>query len=97
MDLKKLQDEVNRRWGSQDYNLCHTSDTNHAFVHMVKALGKMASAVNDAEHENRAPRSDEVAKFLADLVICATRFAYGASVDLDAACIERLVEKFPEK
>jgi hypothetical protein len=94
MDLDKLQSEVNARWGSQDANLCHTSDTNHALVHLMKALGKIASSVNDAEHERRAPTDTEVAKALADIVICAARFANGV-VDLDAACAARLAEKFP--
>lgn len=94
MDLKQLQEEVNKRWGSQDANLCHTSDANHALVHLMKALGKIASAQNDAEHEQRSPRSEEVSKALADLVICAARYADGI-VDLDAACVARLAEKFP--
>lgn len=94
MDLKKLQDEVNGRWGSQKGNPCHGSDANHALLHMTKALGKIASAVNDAEHENRATRPDEVSKFLADLVICAARFGHEI-VDLDAVCVARLAEKFP--
>ena len=94
MHLKELQDEVNTRWGSQDSNLCHKSDTNHALVHMTKALGKVASALNDAEHEQRAPRADEVSKALADLVICVARFAHGIA-DLDEACALRLAEKFP--
>lgn len=94
MDIKKLQDEVNARWGSQDYNLCHVSDTSHALVHMTKALGKIASAVNDAEHEQRAPKAEEVEAYLADLVICAARFAHGV-VDLDVACAARLAAKFP--
>jgi hypothetical protein len=94
MDLKHLQEEVNSRWGSQKPNPCHGSDTQHAFVHMTKALGKIASALNDAEHERREPRSQEIDKCLADLVICAARFAHGV-VDLDAACTSRLAEKFP--
>lgn len=94
MDLKELQTEVNARWGSQDANLCHTSDTNHALVHMTKALGKVASALNDAEHEKRTPTAKEVETALADLVICAARFANGV-VDLDEACTLRLAEKFP--
>jgi hypothetical protein len=95
MDIKKLQEEVNARWGSQENNPCHGSDPNHALVHMVKALGKVASALNDAEHEERAPRAEEIDKYLADLVICAARFGYGI-VDLDAVCVARLEEKFPE-
>lgn len=93
MDLKTLQDEVNARWNNQLTNPCHGSDTSHALVHMTKALGKIASAWNDAEHEGRAMRGCEVEKYLADLVLCAARFAHGTA-DLDAACISRLAEKF---
>lgn len=94
MDIKKLQEEVNERWGSQKSNPCHGSDTNHALLHMTKALGKIASAVNDAEHEHRILTSDEIDKYLADLVICTARFACD-TVDLDTACTSRLAEKFP--
>ena len=94
MDIGKLQSEVNTRWGAQGSNPCHLSDSNHALVHMTKALGKVASALNDAEHEHRAPRPEEIEKYLADLVICAARFAEGV-VDLDKACAARLAEKFP--
>jgi len=94
MEIKKLQEEVNGRWGSQDANLCHLSDTNHALVHLTKALGKIASALNDAEHEGRQMNACDVEKYLADLVICAARFGNGF-VDLDIACESRLAEKFP--
>jgi hypothetical protein len=95
MEIKKLQTEVNERWSRQLDNPCHRSaDPNHALVHMTKALGKLASAVNDAEHEKRPLRPDEVQKYLADLVICAARFGDNL-VDLDAACRLRLGEKFP--
>lgn len=95
MNIKELQEEVNARWSRQLGNPCHLSaDAGHALVHMTKALGKVASALNDAEHEQRAMSADEVEKYLADLVICAARFAQGV-VDLDAACAKRLTEKFP--
>jgi hypothetical protein len=94
MDIKKLQYEVNERWSGQKSNPCHGSDPNHALVHMTKALGKIASAVNDAKHEHRDLHASEVEKYLADLVICAARFGYD-SVDLDKAVTSRLVEKFP--
>jgi hypothetical protein len=95
MDLKTLQDEVNTRWALQIGNPCHRSaDAGHALVHLTKALGKLASALNDAEHEERATRAGEIEKYLADLVICAARFGHGV-VDLDAACVSRLAEKFP--
>lgn len=94
MDIKTLQVEVNARWGSQDVNLCHGSDTNHALVHLMKALGKVSSALNDAEHEKRVPTAKEIGKNLADLVICTARFAHGIT-DLDEECVSRLAEKFP--
>jgi lipopolysaccharide biosynthesis protein len=94
MDLKTLQHEVNARWELQENNPCHRSAAaNHALVHLTKALGKLASAMNDAEHEQRANRPEEVEKYLADLVICAARFGHGI-VDLDTACAARLAEKF---
>jgi hypothetical protein len=96
MDLKELQCEVNDRWGSQKDNPCHLSDPEHALLHITKALGKVASALNDAEHERHALRTDEIGKYLADLVICAARFGQNV-VDLDAACVARLAEKFPVK
>jgi hypothetical protein len=97
MEISKLQDEVNARWSRQLSNPCHKSaDAQHALVHLTKALGKLASALNESEHESRGLRPDEVGKYLADLVICAARFADGAGgVDLDRACGARLVEKFP--
>jgi hypothetical protein len=95
MDIKKLQEEVNERWAAQISNPCHRSaNSNHALVHMTKALGKLASALNDAEHQERLIHPDEVDKYLADLVICAARFARN-DIDLDAACLARLAEKFP--
>jgi hypothetical protein len=94
MDLRKLQEEVNGRWERQDHNPCHGSDPKHALVHMMKALGKLASALNDAEHEGRALSWSQIHNPLADVVICAARFA-GDDCDLDAACVDRLREKFP--
>jgi hypothetical protein len=95
MRIDELQAEVNRRWGSQEGNPCsESSEAGHALVHLMKALGKVASAVNDAEHEKRVLRPDEVEKYLADLVICSARLGNGV-VDLNEACHKRLGEKFP--
>lgn len=94
MDIRELQGEVNSRWERQLDNPCHKSaDAGHALIHLTKALGKVASALNDAEHEGRGLRPGEVDKYLADLVICAVRFGKGV-VDLDAAVTLRLAEKF---
>lgn len=95
MDLKQLQREVNARWALQLGNPCHqTADATHALIHLTKALGKVASVMNDAAHDQRTLRPGEVDKYLADLVICAARCGDGI-VDLDAACVARLAEKFP--
>jgi hypothetical protein len=95
MNIKTLQEEINSRWSHQLNNPCHRSaDPNHALVHITKAVGKLASALNDAEHENRKVVAAEVAKYLADVVICAARFA-NDMVDLEDACVSRLTEKFP--
>lgn len=94
MDIKKLQEEVNLRWSDQKDNPCHLSDPNHALIHMTKALGKIASAINDAEHNNRDICNNDISKYLADLVICAARLSNNI-VDLDAECSTRLAEKFP--
>jgi hypothetical protein len=97
LSIRELQQVVNERWSKQIGNPCHQSaDANHALVHMTKALGKMASALNDASHEEREPTAEEVEKALADLIICASRFAHGI-VDLEDACKRRLAEKFPVK
>jgi hypothetical protein len=93
MEIAKLQEEVNSRWTAQKGNPCHLSEQGHALVHLMKALGKVAEAFNDAEHEQRVFRPGEVDKFLADLVICAARF--GQDLDLEAAVVARLAEKFP--
>lgn len=95
MKIEDLQACVNVRWELQKSNPCHqSSGPEHALLHMTKAMGKVASALNDAQHENREVREDEVAKYLADIMICAARFAHG-NVDLAAACRARLAEKFP--
>jgi hypothetical protein len=95
MDIKKLQEDVNASWSRQVGNPCHRSaDAGHALLHIQKAVGKIASALNDAEHEERTVTREEVDRYLADLVICAARFA-GGTVDLDAAGGARFLEKFP--
>lgn len=95
MTVSDLQMVVNERWSRQLDNPCHTSaDAAHALLHITKAVGKLAAATNDAQHANREIRHDEVAKYLADIVICAARFANGV-VNLDTVCAARIAEKFP--
>ncbi len=95
MEISELQREVNGRWEQQLNNPCHTSaDAGHALLHVTKAAGKLASALNDAQHDERPFAEEEVAKYVADVVICTARFC-GDIVDLNAACETRLAEKFP--
>lgn len=95
MDISELQRQVNSRWELQIDNPCHTSaDAGHALLHIAKAFGKLASALNDSQHERREFTEPEVAKYAADLVICTARFC-GKTVDLNAACESRVSEKFP--
>lgn len=96
MDIQQLQIEVNRRWELQLDNPCHKSaDATHALVHITKALGKVASEINDAEHEQRIINWGEISKYLADIVICTARISKDS--DLDWACTRRLEEKFPTR
>lgn len=95
MDIKELQSLVLARWSIQTENPCHDSaGPAHALLHMMKAMGKLASAMNDAQHEHRSAHSEDVAKYLADLVILSACFA-GDTVDLNTACVDRVSEKFP--
>jgi len=64
----------------------------HALLHVLKAAGKLAAVVDNAEHSGSEFTPEEVDRFLADLVICAARMANtcpGRRIDLDAAVISR--------
>lgn len=73
----------------------------HALIHVVKATGKLATMVEDADHG----RDDvepfplpEMAKLLSDLVICALRMAnvqprLGYRIDLGREIVRRLESK----
>jgi hypothetical protein len=75
-------------------------DFGHGLLHVHKAGGKLASIINDAEHggvhwEDPAVRS-EIAKYLADFVICALRMANTCPdgvIDLQRAVEDRLIAK----
>jgi len=75
-------------------------DFGHALLHIHKAGGKLAAIIDDAEHagfnfadpEKRA----EVAKYIADMVICALRMANTCPdgvIDLQRAVEDRLAAK----
>lgn len=75
-------------------------DFGHALLHVLKAAGKLAAIVDDAEHggydwADPAKRAD-VEKYVADMVICALRMANTCPdgvIDLQRAVDERLTSK----
>jgi hypothetical protein len=104
--VRDMQDRM--RWGAhsysrafQEYKVPHR-DFAHALLHVQKAVGKLAIAVDDADHSEHvegAFNPDSVDRFIADLVILAVRLANtcpGRRIDLEQAIEDRLSEKFNE-
>lgn len=75
-------------------------DFGHALLHILKASGKLAAIIDDAEHggydwADPAKRAD-VEKYVADMVICALRMANTCPdgvIDLQRAIDERMTSK----
>ncbi len=99
--LEMLQAEL--PWGANDYNETFQKspaihkDFQHALVHVLKALGKLSSFAEAADHaEDVNFPYDEISKYLADVVICTVRMANtkpNARVDLAKAVLDRIEEK----
>jgi hypothetical protein len=71
-------------------------DFGHALLHVLKAAGKLAAVVNDAEHGGSEFKPDEVDRFVADLVVCALRMSNtcpGRVIDLQRAVEDRIETK----
>jgi hypothetical protein len=75
-------------------------DFDHALLHIHKAGGKLASIIDEAEHGGfnwaDPAKREEVAKYLADFVICALRMANTCPdglIDLQRAVEQRLSAK----
>ena len=71
-------------------------DFGHALLHVTKACGKLATAVNDAEHGGSEFKAEDVDRYVADLVVCALRMANtcpGRTIDLQAAVESRIETK----
>ena len=69
-------------------------DFQHALIHVMKAMGKVAGMVNDAEHGGTD--WDGVERYVADLVVCALRMANTLpdnTIDLQGAVINRIETK----
>lgn len=109
--LADIQRSINSRWGSSEYGpafLDRTDpqrDAHHAALHIVKAAGKLAGALDDLDHARyvmltAAEVRVAAANALADLVICAARVAsqwpaHDGPIDLAEAVTRRIAEKFP--
>ena len=92
MTIMQLQALIAARWGSATY-VPDVDHPNHAALHLMKALGKVAAGLEQAEH-----RDGEVVNFepqLADLVICSVRLAELWDIDLEHAIADRIDAKFP--
>jgi len=71
-------------------------DFGHALLHILKAAGKIAAVVNDAEHGGSEFKPEEIDRFIADLVVCALRMANtcpGRTIDLQRSVQERIEQK----
>lgn len=71
-------------------------DFAHGLLHIHKAGGKLAAIIDEAEHAGHDFNHAEVAKYLADFVICALRMANtcpNGVVDLQKAVEDRVFRK----
>ena len=68
----------------------------HAVIHVMKSLGRIAAKINEAEHGGFDWEKDtDVPKWIADLVVNALRMANtrpGGIVDLQRAVQDRINE-----
>ena len=92
MKLEQLQYEIEKRWGSASYKM-GVQHADHAVLHLMKALGKIATLLEQTHHVNGD--EPDVKGQVADLIICATRLASLLGLGLEEIVEARLAEKFP--
>ena len=92
MTINELQVLIRERWGSASYR-DGVDHKNHAALHLMKALGKVAAMLEQYEHRNGDVL--DAAPQLADLVICAVRLADLEHFVLQAVIARRIADKFP--
>lgn len=101
--IRELQE--NLPWGAHNYSATFQAyeaahrDYAHAFLHVQKALGKLAPALDDADHiEDVAfafKAHPPAGKYIADIIICAIRMASTCPegpIDIQAALEFRIAE-----
>src|SRR5437870_880007 len=100
MDLKALQDQL-PVWNIERTTEFDLSNNNyrmfqHALMHIIKATGKLADMIDNADHSiYPAFIQPEISKLLADIVICAIKMANVTPTDkvqLDKWVIKRIEE-----
>lgn len=85
-------------WDEDTYTEEHLKDPlnrfRHALLHATKALGKIAGAIEPVDHKDEVELDvNDVAKYLADLVICASRMSQtlpGHKLNLEQRVLARL-------
>jgi len=99
MTIAEIQEHVRLAWTNETYSkefngsgISH-KDFGHALLHVMKAAGKLAAIVDDADHGKT--NTDQAGKLLADLVICAARAANCSGYALGVCVDQRLKEKLP--
>ncbi len=101
MDLTLREIQTNLPWTvhySQDFRLNPQShkDFSHALIHTIKACGKISEYIDNLDHSRESPLSNDLDKYIADIVICALRMANtnpSRIIDLQKSVIERLETK----
>lgn len=102
LTLREIQERLTTGWADTYGALFRASpvaykDLQHAHLHVMKALGKLAALIEEADHDYATTfPKEEVAKYLADLVICAHRMANKNAtgpIDMEAAILARMEVK----
>lgn len=107
MSTKTLREiQTGAMWGAHTYSREFNADPRphhdaaHAVLHITKATGKVAGLLDDLDHAQDFVAAitgtchrDDVARYLADVVICALRAANtwpGGAIDMTNAIEARL-------
>jgi hypothetical protein len=102
--LKLLQEELPKLWTDELYSEQFKNspsvykDFDHALKHVRKAAQELENMTEDADHHGWAGKFDKaaLAKYLADVVICAVRLAIvspAGPIDLEKAVLDRIERK----
>lgn len=104
-----LQEAVSKGWTGELYSdefkarQSAYKDFDHALKHVRKAAQALENMTELADHNGEMTpfQQKDIAKYVADLIICAARLANvapGAPIDLDKTVIQRLDQKiFPKE